>query len=177
MNYDYKIKLKEKLISQLAITKVLFERKQITEEDFNSTVDKISKNPNYSEYVEKASDVAWTQVDLIIETEAKKDKDYKNGKVIFNPTDMYGNVFCDVLMVSKNNLHAMKIVSMECDFIEPSESEEMMKIGYNAVNEYLCYTNSETINLIVIQPNLLVSTGCELKIDTLLEKFENRLIN
>ena len=78
MNYDYRIKLKEKLISQLAITKVLFERKQITEEDFNSTVDKISKNPNYSEYVEKASDVAWTQVDLIIETEAKKDKDYKN---------------------------------------------------------------------------------------------------
>ena len=58
MNYDYRIKLKEKLISQLAITKVLFERKQITEEDFNSTVDKISKNPNYSEYVEKASDVA-----------------------------------------------------------------------------------------------------------------------
>ena len=177
MGYDYRIKLKEKLISQLAITKVLFERKQITEEDFNSTVDKISKNPNYSEYVEKASDVAWTQVDLIIETEAKKDKDYKNGKVIFNPTDMYGNVFCDVLMVSKNNLHAMKIVSMECDFIEPSESEEMMKIGYNAINKYLCYTSSETIDLTVIQPNLLTSTGCRVKIDSLLDKFENRLIN
>ena len=34
MNYDYKIKLKEKLISQLAIIKALFDKNQITEEEF-----------------------------------------------------------------------------------------------------------------------------------------------
>ena len=36
------------------------------------------------------------------------------------------NRFCDVIMVSKKNIHAMKIVSMECDFIEVDEYEEMM---------------------------------------------------
>ena len=175
MGYDYRIKLKEKLISQLAITKVLFERKQITEEDFNSTVDKISKNPNYSEYVEKASDIARAQIDLIIEAEFEEIDDSKEGRVVFNPIDKDGMIFCDFIMVSKNNIHAVKIVSMECDFIEPLESKEMMKIGYKAVNKYLCQTSSNTIDLTVIQPNLLVSTGCRVSIDSLLDMFDKKL--
>lgn len=176
MNYDYKIKLKEKLISQLAIIKALFDKNQITEEEFKRISENISKNNQYSEYVEKASDIASAQIDLIIEAEIEEADDSKEGRVIFNPKDGEGKIFCDVLMVSKNNLHAIKIVSMECDFIEPSESEEMMKIGYKAVNKYLCQTSSDSIDLTVIQPNLLVSTGCRVKVDSLLDEFDKRLL-
>ena len=176
MNYDYRIKVKEKLISELSIAKVLFEKKMINEEEFERISERISKDPQYSEYVEKASDIAWTQLDLIIEAEIEEHGDDKNGRITFNPTDKYGNIFCDVVMVSKNNIHAMKIVSMECDFIEPSESKEMMQVGYKAVNKYLSQTSSDTIDLTVVQPNLLISTGCRVKIDSLLDKFDNKLL-
>lgn len=176
MNYDYRIKLKENLISELSITKALFDKKIIDEEEFERVSERISKDPQYSDYVEKASDIAWTQLDLIIEAEIEEHGDGKNGRITFNPTDKYGNVFCDVVMVSKNNIHAMKIVSMECDFIEPAESKEMMQIGYKVINKYLSQTSSDTIDLTVIQPNLLISTGCRVKIDSLLDKFDNRLL-
>ena len=176
MNYDYRIKLKEKLISELSITKALFDKKMIDEEEFERVSERVSKDPQYSDYVEKASDIAWTQLALIIEAEIEEHGNHKNRRIIFNPTDEYGNVFCDVVMVSKNNIHAMKIVSMECDFVEPAESKEMMQIGYKAVNKYLRETSSDTIDLTVIQPNLLISTGCRVKIDSLLDKFDNRLL-
>lgn len=176
MNYDYRIKVKEKLISELSIAKVLFEKKMIDEEEFERISEGISKDPQYSDYVEKASDISWTQLDLIIEAEIEEHGDHKNGRITFNPMDKYGNVFCDVVMVSKNNIHAMKIVSMECDFVEPAESKEMMHIGYKAVNKYLRQTSSDTIDLTVVQPNLLISTGCRVKIDSLLDKFDNRLL-
>lgn len=176
MNYDYRIKLKEELISELSIVKALFDKKMIDEEEFERISERVSKDPQYSDYIEKASDVAWTQLALIIETEIEEHGYHKSGKVIFNPTDKYGNVFCDVVIVSKNNIHALKIVSMECDFIEPSESKEMMQIGYKTIDKYLSQTSSDTIDLIVIQPNLLISTGCRVKIDSLLDKFDNRLL-
>ena len=65
---------------------------------------------------------------------------------------------------------------MECDFIEPSESKEMMRIGYKTIDKYLSQTSSDTIDLTVIQPNLLISTGFRIKIDSLLDKFDNRLL-
>lgn len=134
------------------------------------------KKPQYSEYVEKASDIACAQIDLIIEAELEEVHDSKDVKVIFNPLDKEGRIFCDLIMVSKSNIHAVKIVSMECDFIEPLESKEMMKIGYKAVNKYLYQTSSDTIDLTVIQPNLLVSIGARVNIDTLLDKFDKRLL-
>lgn len=94
MNYDYRIKVKEKLISELSIAKVLFEKKMINEEEFERISERISKDPQYSDYVEKASDIAWTQLTLIIETEVEENGNHKNRIIIFNPIDEYGNVFC-----------------------------------------------------------------------------------
>lgn len=176
MNYDYRIKLKEKLISELSIAKVLFDKKMIDEEEFKRVSERVSKDPQYSDYVEKASDIAWTQLALIIEAEIEEHGDYKNGRITFNPTDKYGNIFCDLVLLSKNNIHAIKIVSMECDFVEPAESKEMMHIGYKVVDKFLSQTSSDTIDLTVVQPNLLISTGCRVKIDSLLDKFDNRLL-
>lgn len=60
MSYDYRIKLKEELISELSITKALFDRKMIDEEELERISERVSKDPQYSDYVEKASDIAWT---------------------------------------------------------------------------------------------------------------------
>lgn len=82
------------MITELSITKALFDKKMIDEEEFERVNERVSKDPQYSYYVEKASDIAWTQLTLIIETEVEENGNHKNRIIIFNPIDEYGNVFC-----------------------------------------------------------------------------------
>ncbi len=100
----------------------------------------------------------------------------EKGIIVLNHKSKSGNRLCDVIIVSKSNIHVMKVVSMECDFIEASQSNELMKIGYEVIDRFICKTSSETIDLTIIQPNLLTSSGCSLSIDTLLDRFDNKLI-
>lgn len=66
----------------------------------------------------------------------------------------------------------MKIISMEYDFIESDSYEEMMMIEYDALDRYLCNTNSKTMDLTVIQPNLLIASTCTVNIDDFLKACE-----
>lgn len=176
MNHNYIIKVKENLISELTSSKVAFELNLLSEEEYTTSYEAISQIKYYSDYVEKASDVACAQIISLIDLELKKGEDYKKGIILLNHKGKSGNRLCDVIIVSKNNIHVMKVVSMECDFIEASQSNELMKIGYEVIDRFICETSSETIDLTIIQPNLLTSSGCSLSIDTLLDRFDNRLI-
>lgn len=53
MSYDYKIKIKEELISQLSIIKALFDRKEITKRDFKIICEDISKNLSIQSMLKK----------------------------------------------------------------------------------------------------------------------------
>lgn len=175
MKCNYVTKLKENLIGELSIRKAALEMSLINEDEYNVIYDQISKNRGFSDYVDKASDVASAQICCLVGMEMQKGDEYKQGRIILNPTDKSGNRFCDVVVVSKKNIHAMKIVSMECDFIEVDECEDMMEIAYRAVDEYLCETSSDSIDLTIIQPNLLTSSSCTVNIDWLLDEFDKAL--
>ena len=175
MEYNYVTKLKEELIGELSIRKAALEMSLINEDEYNIDYEEILKNRGYSDYVEKASDIASAQICWLIEMELQKGNDYKKGRIMLNPTDRKGNRICDVIILSKKNIHAMKIVSMECDFIEVDECEEMMKVAYRAVDKYLCETSSDAIDLTIIQPNLLTSSICRVNIDDVLDRFDKRL--
>lgn len=175
MKCSYGIKLKEELIGGLSTSKAAFEMDLINEDKYNMFYDRVSRKVGFSDYVEKASDVACAQICCLVGIEMEKGSEYKEGKIILNPTDRNGNRFCDVIMVSKKNIHAMKIVSMECDFIEADEYEEMMEIAYRTIDKYLCDTSSNSIDLTVIQPNLLTSSSCTKNIDSLLEELDKEV--
>lgn len=175
MKCGFGIKLKEELIGGLSTSKAALEMELISEDKYNIFYDRVSRKSGFSDYVEKASDVACAQICCLVGIEMEKGDGYKEGKIILNPTDKNGNRFCDVIMVSKKNIHAMKIVSMECDFIEVDEYEEMMEIAYKAVDEYLCETSSNSIDLTVIQPNLLTSSSGTANVDDVLDAFDKLL--
>ena len=51
----------------------------------------------------------------------------------------------------------------------------MMEIAYKAVDEYLCETSSNSIDLTVIQPNLLTSSSGTANVDDVLDAFDKLL--
>lgn len=172
LNYKSIYKIKEWLISELAVIKAARELELISENKFKKGYEYISENCYYSDYVDKASDIAAVQIICILESELEDGEGAKNGKCIFNAKDSNGEKICDVLIISKSNIHAVNTVSMEYDFIEASESRKLMNIGYKVLDRFLCETNSDTIELTVIQPNLLTSSTCMVNIESLLKMYD-----
>ena len=170
INNKLAIARNEELIKSLTVLKLRVILEDIKEEEFQEEFNRIYKDECFTDIVESLSYIAVKQVLDQIKLSLKDD--YKNAKVIINHKRSNDKNIFEVILITKDYIHVMKIISMEYDFIESDSYEEMMMIGYDALDRYLCNTNSKTMDLTVIQPNLLIASTCTVNIDDFLKACE-----
>lgn len=178
-NIKLVMKTKEELIKDLAIIKIKKYLSLIEEDEFTREVVDIYSNSCYCEIVEVLSHLAFDEIVERIEDLKEGNCDIKvlfKEKVDVNIRDYFTSKICDIVILSKTNMEVIKIISRESDIINSYEVPEMKLLGLGIVNKYLSSTNSEYINLTIIQPNILVTSIFHLSIEDLLHESEYTLM-
>lgn len=178
-NIRLMMKTKEELIKNLAIIKVKKYLSLINEDEFINEVVEVYSNECYCEIVEVLSHTVFDEIVERIEELSEVDGDLKvlfKEKVDVNIRNYFTSKICDIVILSKTNMEVIKIVSRESDIINSYETPEMKTLAVGVVDKYLSQTNSEYINLTIIQPNILVTSIFRLSIEDLLHEVEYTLM-
>lgn len=178
-NIRLMMQTKEELIRELVIIKVKKYLSVITEEEFVNEVVEVYSNSCYCEIVEFLSHIVFNDVIQRIEMIRDNEGDFKvlfKEEVEVNIRDYCATKVCDMVILSNTTIEVIKFVFRDTDIIKPHETSEMKLLGFGILNKYLPQTNSEYINLAVIQPNILVTSVFHLTVEDLLHEVEYTLM-
>ena len=169
------INKREELIKSLAILKVKKYLSMIDEKEFTEEIVDIYSNEYYCEAIENLSHISFNEVVKRIEEIKESNMELKvlfNEKVMIKLRGYFTTKVCDVILLTKNSIEVIKIISREEDIINIYESSEMKIIGLGVIDKFLSKTSSELINLTIIQPNILVLSILKVGIEDLLHQCE-----
>lgn len=173
------INQREELIKSLAILKVKKYLSIIDEKEFTEEVVDIYSNEHYCGVIENLSHISFNEVVRRIEEIKESDMELKvlfNEKVMIQLKGYFTTKVCDVILLTKNSIEVIKIISREEDVINIYESPEMKIIGLGVIDKFLTQTSSEVINLTVIQPNILIVSIFQVGVESLLHQCEYTLM-
>ena len=168
------INQREELIKSLAILKVKKYLSIIDEKEFTEEVVDIYSNEHYCGVIENLSHISFNEV--VRRIEEIKLKVLFNEKVMIQLKGYFTTKVCDVILLTKNSIEVIKIISREEDVINIYESPEMKIIGLGVIDKFLTQTSSEVINLTVIQPNILIVSIFQVGVESLLHQCEYTLM-
>ena len=169
------INKREELIKSLAILKVKKYLSIIDEKEFTEEIVDIYSNEYYCGAIENLSHISFNEVVKRIEEIKESNMELKvlfNEKVMIKLRGYFTTKVCDVILLTKNSIEVIKIISREEDIINIYESSEMKIIGLGVIDKFLSQTSSELINLTIIQPNILVLSIFQVGIEDLLHQCE-----
>lgn len=160
ININSEILIKETLVSEVAILTVQYVFGQITKDEFKKYADSVARNKYFSETIIKLGLIAAKQIEELINEVIDDGEDSRvvfADKITIKNRDKIFEEICDVSIITNKRIRAIKIVSMEYDFIEAGEYPNLIAIGCGLIEKHLTKTAANDIELVVIQPNL--STG------------------
>lgn len=177
-NKNTEIELNEEYIKKLTILKLKRNYGFIEREEFKKELSKLGSDGEISDYAEMLTFICFR---VILERIEEIQIDNKV-KVLFNEVvevpydDDYIPKTCDVILLGKEVMEVITIISNKNNVINLHDNNEIKLLGVGAIDKYLSRMNCKILRVITIQPNLELCSIYETTIDRMLHEYDFSLL-
>ena len=166
-------KLNEEFIKEMTILKLKKHYEFIEREEFKEAVIALGLKYGFSDYAELLSFTAFkTIVNRIEDMESENVRALFNENVEVPDGDDFISKTCDVILIGKDIIEVITIISAKVNFISAYHNEEIKLLGIGAIDKFLSRMECSKIRLITIQPNLDLCSIYETTIEKMLHEYD-----
>lgn len=173
-NKNISVELNDEYIRNVTILKLKRNYGFVEREEFKRELTKLGAEGEISDYEEMLTFLSFKVILERIE-EIQSDN---NVKILFNEIvevphkDDYIPKTCDVILIGKDAMEVIKIVSNKNNVIDLHDNNEIKLLGIGAIDKYLSRMDCKILRLITIQPNLEICSIYETTIDKMLHEYD-----
>lgn len=166
-------KLNEELVREMTILKLKKHYEFIEREEFKEAIINLRLKYGFSDYAELLSFTAFKVIlDRIEELESENVRALFNETVEIPDGDDFISKTCDVILIGKDVIEVITVVSAKVNFISAYHNEEIKLLGIGAIDKFLSRMECSKIRLITIQPNLDLCSIYETTIEKMLHEYD-----